>query len=332
VNADVVVVGAGVMGAATARAVAKRGHDVVLLERFHLGHAHGSSHGASRIFRFSYADPAWVAMAQRALPLWRELEQESGEQLLHTTGGLDVGPPAEANAAAIRACGAEAEFLDGAEAAARFPTYAFDRGERVLYQPDAGVLRAEAIVRALVVSAVGHGAELREGTEVLSLTGARVETTDGGIEARTVVVTAGAWAPQLVGLLPVRATRETIAYFPDVGGLFPPLVEWQAPARYCLPDLAGGVKAGLHHAGPEWRAASEPDATVVARAASWIRRRVPAAGPAERAETCLYTNTPDESFVLERRGAVVVGCACSGHAFKFAPLIGEQLARLAIER
>ena len=166
---DHVVVGAGVMGAATARVLAKAGARVLLLEQFRLGHKRGSSHGASRIFRFSYPDPRYVTMAQEALPLWRELERESDHELLTTTGGYDAGHGVEANAAALRAAGARYELIDGAEACRRHPFLALPPHEPVLFQPEGGFARAEATIRALVSSAVAHGAVLREDTAVGSL-------------------------------------------------------------------------------------------------------------------------------------------------------------------
>jgi monomeric sarcosine oxidase len=335
----VVVVGAGVMGAATARALARRGHDVTVLEQFAFGHGRGSSHGESRIFRFSYPDPVYVAMAMEALPLWRELEQETSGELLRTTGGLDRGKPLDDHVNALKECGAECEVLEPEQVEARFPWLGREGGP-VLFQGDGGVIAAAQAVRACLRSAEAHGADLRDETRVTAIepAGGRVtvRTSDGPVEAEVAVVTAGAWAKPLVAPLgidlPTRPTRETVAYFELDEPRLTTLVEWGDPAIYALPSRPGVMKAGEHVAGPTTDPDEEGQANAesVAKLRAWVARRFPRADPAPRyAETCIYTNTPDESFVLERHGDVVIGSPCSGHGFKFAPLIGKRLAALA---
>ncbi|MDQ3914698.1 MAG: FAD-dependent oxidoreductase [Actinomycetota bacterium] len=334
-----VVVGAGVMGAATARALARAGHDVTVFEQFPFGHDRASSHGESRIFRFSYPEARYVAMAMDALPLWRELEAETGDELLRTTGGLDRGKALDEHVDALEACGAECDVLEPEEVRARFP-WLDPGGGPALFQPDAGVIAAECAVLALLRSAEAHGATLRDETKVVSVepqpSGVTVVTTESAVAADIVVVTAGAWAKPLVeplGIrLPTRSTRETVAYF----GLDEPrlttLVEWADPAIYALPSGRRLVKAGEHIAGPTTDPDDEgqADEASVRKLADWVARRLPAADAAPRyAETCIYTNTPDQSFVLERHGDVVIGSPCSGHGFKFAPLIGKRLAAMA---
>jgi sarcosine oxidase len=340
-QAEIVVVGAGVMGAATARALAAAGREVVLLERFRVGHRHGSSHGAARIFRLSYPDATYVGMMQAALPLWRLLEEETGETILTVTGGLDGGVGLDRNVAAMEARGVAFEHIDGAEVAARFPALAGERDESFLFQPDGGIVAADVAWRAFVSSAVAHGGELADETRVLAVRpgddGVEVDTEEGGYLARVTVVTAGAWARDLLAPagvpLAVRPTRETVAYFRiDESLPVPTLLEWADGFGYALPNPGAGIKAGEHGIGPEIDpdVEGEPDEASVARLSAWIRRRYPAANPEPHlVETCLYTNTADESFILERRGRLVVGSPCSGHGFKFAPLIGERLAALA---
>jgi sarcosine oxidase len=335
----VVVIGAGVMGAATARALARAGHDVTVFEQFAFGHARGSSHGESRVFRFSYPDPMYVAMAMEALPLWRELEEEAGEELLRTTGGLDRGKALDDHVAALEACGAECEVLEPREVTARFPW--LDPGEGpALFQADGGVIAAERAVHAFLRSACAHGATLRDETKVLAVepgpAGVSVRTGGATVVADVAVVTAGAWAKPLVAPLgielPTRPTRETVAYFDFDEPRLTTVVEWGDPAIYSLPSGPGLVKVGEHIAGP----ATDPDEEgranddSVRKLSDWVARRLPGAEAMPRyAETCIYTNTPDESFVLERHGDVVIGSPCSGHGFKFAPLIGKRLAGLA---
>jgi len=338
---EFVVVGAGVMGAATARALARAGREVALLEQLEIGHSRGSSHGRSRVFRLSYADPMYVAMAQEALPLWRELEDETGRDILETTGEVDIGEAALANHEALESMGAACERLSPEEAGERFPMFAFPPSKPVVYQPDSGITLADGAVRAFVDSAVGHGAELRERTRVVSLhpRGDRVEVETGGgaLACRVAVATAGAWVRPLLASagidLPVEPSRETAAYF-RLDGPMRVVVDWDlSPLFYALPDPGRGIKAAQHHAGP----VAYPDEVgevseeAIARLSAWVGERIPAADPEPwSAETCLYTNTDDERFILERHGPLVVGSACSGHGFKFAPLIGKRLAELAL--
>jgi sarcosine oxidase len=335
---DVVVIGVGVMGAATGRVLAKAGKKVAMLERFDIGHARGSSHGSARIFRFSYRDPQYVEMAQEALPLWRDLEEETGERLLTATGGIDTGPLVPQHAGALESCGATFELLDGASVNSRFPSLTLPADAKALYQPDAAVIAAERSWRAFVASAVREGADLREHstvTEVVpSSDGVEVGVDGVRLHAETAVVTAGAWARDLLAPIDIELgvvpTRETVAYFhtsmPDV----PVLVAWSDPAFYALPTPLG-IKAGHHIAGPpaDPDQGGSPDADAVARLSQGIATMFAGVAPEPRlAETCFYTNTPDEHFVLERHGMVVVGSPCSGHGFKFAPLIGRRLADL----
>jgi sarcosine oxidase len=339
-TADAVVVGAGVMGSATARSLARSGVDVVLLERFALGNARGSSHGRSRIFRFSYPDRRYVRMAMEALPLWREVEEDAGEELLRTTGGLDFGPAMQDHAEALGAEGARLELLDEADVATRFPFLRPPEGP-ALFQPDAGFVRADRAVAAFVKTAASAGAEVVPERPAVSLRAegrhAVVETEEETYRASVAVVTAGGWARALLGPagihLPVRPTRETVGYFVlDESLPVPALVEWNEPAGYALRSPGQGIKAGEHGTGPQTDPNDEgtPDPASLERLGRWVRSRFPDADPEPHlAETCIYTNTDDESFVLERYGPIVVGSACSGHGFKFAPWIGRRLAGLA---
>lgn len=338
---DVLVVGTGVMGAAAARSLARAGREVVMLERFSIGHDRGSSHGPARIFRLSYDDPTYVRMAQEALPLWRELEDEAGGPLLATTGGFDLGEPSELelHASALAASGAPFERLKGADVHDRFPALQVGPEREVLFQPDAGVLDAKGVWQAFVDAATAAGATLRDGERVLSLGEAaglaEIRTESETIRARVAVITAGAWARDLltgIGVdLPTVPTRETIGYF-RFDAEVPVVVEWADPARFLLPVPGLGIRSGEHHAGPETdpETLGEVDRDSIARTSAWLVERLQGveADP-HVTETCIYTNTADESFILERRGPFVIGSPCSGHGFKFAPQIGERLAELA---
>jgi len=332
-----VIVGAGVMGLATARVLAEAGRDVVVLEQFDLDHDRGSSHGSSRIFRLSYPEAEWVRLAQKALPLWRDLEAECGEILLELHGSVDIGEWG-ANRDALAACGAAFELLDQEEAERRFELR-LKPGERALFQPEGGIAVADRTLLALANSARQHGARIREQARVVAVRDGglevEVELEDELLRARTAVVTAGAWAPRLVDL-DARPTRETTAYFACKRPL-PSLVDGTLAAQiygYGLSAPGLGAKAGLHKSGPrvDPDEPGEPDVAVALEAGEWLARRFPAISPEPvRMETCLYTNLAEDRFTLERRGRVVVGSPCSGHGFKFAPLIGKRLAELATE-
>ncbi|MDQ4004954.1 MAG: FAD-dependent oxidoreductase, partial [Actinomycetota bacterium] len=284
------------MGAATAWALARAGHDVVLLEQFEIGHDRGSSHGRSRIFRLSYRDPGYVRMAQRALTMWRELEREAGEEVLRTKGGLDLGPDSDRHAETLEECGVPFERLDSAEVKRRFPAIAVTPGTTAVYQPDAGIVLADRAVDAFVHRASALGAEVRERTRVTALEvsadGVDVRTEDEVFRSRVAAVTAGAWARGLLAGaridLPVRPTRETVAYF-RADGQVPSVVEWTRPAVYGLADPEYGIKSGEHHAGSDTDPDMEegPDLASVERLSAWIRERFPAADPTPvETETC----------------------------------------------
>lgn len=321
------------MGAATAWQLARRGHDVEIHEQFFVGHMRGSSHGRSRIIRLAYPEPEWVQFAEQAMAGWRDLEEDSGERLLELHGLLElVRDPATSSRDALDARGAEYELLDAEMARERWPIGVPD-GWTVLFQPKAGIVRADLAWRAFLDVAAKEGAKLCESSRVDSL---------AELDADIVVVTAGPWAGRLLepeGIeLPVRVTRETVAYFkldgpplPSVAQLDP---ETRGHAMYSLRDPIHGLKAGAHHAGRETDPDDDglPDLDLLDTISAWVGEIYRDVDPKPLgAETCVYTTTADESFVLERHGRIVVGSPCSGHGFKFAPAVGDRLARLASE-
>ncbi|HYH28365.1 MAG TPA: FAD-dependent oxidoreductase [Actinomycetota bacterium] len=338
---ETVVVGAGVMGAATAYALARRGVEVALLERFEVGHRNGSSHGAARIFRFSYHEERYVRMAMDSLPLWRRLERDSGREILSIRGGVDYGVPALSDHLdALRAAGARHEVVASEEVTDRYPFLRAKPGERALLQPDAGIVLADGTLRAFLDAS--PDVDLREGERVTALRvdgdRAIVETEQEIYSSDVAVVTAGGWAKGLLeGIgyrLDVRVTAETVAYFrtPDEERL-PAIIDWRDPPFYALPSPGQGLKVGEFRVGPEVDPDGErppPSEESIRHMSDWVGERYATVETTpHHAETCLYTNTPDEDFVLDRAGPVVVGSPCSGHGFKFAPLIGEMLADLA---
>lgn len=325
VDVEVVVVGAGVTGLATARALAQAGRDVVILEQYRPGHDRGSSHGGSRIVRISYPEARWVRLAQESYPLWRELEAEAGMQLLELYGTLDLGDW-RPNREALTACRAPSEVLDRGEVERRF-RIRLEPGEQALFQADGGIAYADRALEALAASAAQAGAELREGV--------RADVEEGndtvvaaGIRARVAIVTAGSWAPKLFAV-DATPTRETVSYFAHTEPV-PSIIDTTAGGEpgYALTAPVGMLKAGLHQTGPtiDPDEPGGPDAVLAERTAAWISRRFGDLGAQSGLETCLYTLRENDEFLLERRGRVVIGSACSGHGFKFAPAVGELLA------
>jgi monomeric sarcosine oxidase len=312
----VAVVGAGIMGAATAWHLARRGAEVVVYEQFEAGHDRGSSHGRTRIFRVAYPEPEWVRLAEEAYAGWKELDPE----LLGLYGLIEIAPDRSlTSAVALDECGVPHRLLSADEA--RELGVSLPAGWAALFVPDAGVTYADNARHAFL-----EGIDVRYGS--------RVDDLDA-LDANVVVITAGSWVGRFFPDLPLKVTRETVAYFrqetppPSIVELDEQSAHWM----FSLHDPVHGLKAGAHHAGIEADPdeTGEPDPALVERISAWVAERLPGADPSPvAAETCLYTTTPDESFILERRGRVVIGSACSGHGFKFAPAVGKRLADLAL--
>jgi sarcosine oxidase len=314
----VAVVGAGIMGAATAWQLARRGAEVVVHEQFEPDHVRGSSHGLTRIFRVVYPESEWIHLAQEAYAGWKELDPD----LLGLYGLIEVAPARELTSArALEECVVPHRFLSREQAlayGAQVP-----EGWAALFVDRAGIVLSDAARHAFL-----DGVDVRYGS--------RVDDLDA-LDADVVVVTAGSWIGRFFPDLPLKVTRETVAYFRHDGGPLPSIVELDehsAHAMFSLHDPVHGLKAGAHHAGAEADPdeTAEPDPELVERISDWVGRRLPTVDPEPvAAQSCLYTTTPDERFILERRGRVVIGSACSGHGFKFAPAIGARLAELALE-
>lgn len=352
---DCVVCGLGVTGAATLHALAGRGARVVGLERFAPGHAHGSSHGETRVIRLGYFEhPSYVPLVRDAYARWREIGKLAGAELLHVTGTLEVGAPASTlvggTLAAIRSHGLPHEVLTAEQVMRRFPAFRIPGDYVGVLQPDGGYLPAEASVAALARLAQQRGAEIRLGETIKEIAprraGVRITTDRGVVEADAAIVAAGAWLKTLLPQLPVpiRVTRQAMAWFepldpaPLSAGRLPVfLIESRHGIHYGFPPQAGIIKVAKHHHADEAVDPDTYDTTVNAQDEALIRAAIaehlPAAnGRLVRAKTCLYTMTPDGDFILDRLpGApqIVVASPCSGHGFKFAPAIGEAVADLA---
>jgi sarcosine oxidase len=343
-DVEFVVVGAGALGLGVARALARRGREVVVCEQAGVGHGGGGSKGSARIFRLGYDQPWYIRMAMASARLWAELEEESGTRLLVPTGQVTFGPALHLLVDSMAAAGAPCEEIAASEVAARFPM--LQAGGPAVFEPASGVLVADACLAALRTAAKP---EVREATRVLGLEedGRRcsvlLETPEGRGELRATgaVVCAGPWTERLLGPgagLGLRATLEQVLYVGSEAGAgaAPVFVERSRPWFYGLPvPDTGLVKLSLHGAGPEVaierldEAPVGDDPGLVGELMEAARRVVPELAVPVRTERCLYDNSPDTDFVLDRRGALTIGAGTSGHGFKFAPLLGELLADLA---
>ena len=328
---------------ATARELARRGREVLVLERATVGNERAGSKGSARVFRLGYDDPHYVAMARSARPMWTELEAESGMSLLSTTGQLSFGDGLDTLAAAMTAAGAPYEKLDAAEASRRVP--GIDAGGPALFETESGVLAADHCLAALRHGAEAAGAEVRESAVVTSISddGKRVHLGGGvwTVTASVAVVCAGHWTSGLlesaglgVSLVP---TLEQVAYLAPMSGRQSDVtvfIERAIPWVYGLPaGVPGLLKVAMHGAGPVAHpddSPLDPDPGLLARLAEHTARLLPAhhVEPVST-ERCFYDSTADGDFVLDRVGRVVIGAGTTGHGFKFGPLLGELLADLA---
>ena len=355
---DVIIVGLGAMGSAAAYHLAQRGQRVLGLDRFSPPHAMGSSHGQTRIIREAYFEhPCYVPIVQRAYVLWEELSRAADMPLFVQTGGLMIGAPdsivftgAKRSADTHRL---PHELLSAKEVRQRFPALRPDEDMMAVLEPRAGILFPERCIAAHLALAARHGANLRTEEPVL-----RWSATEGGLEILTIkgayrasqmILSAGSWARELLPDLspPLTVERQILFWFEPKAApkLFYaehcPIHLWQVGAGegrkffYGFPDLGEGVKVAGHHDG----AAVSPDSVSrevapaeVDAMRGLLRRYLPQAdGRLRSATVCLYTNTPDEHFWIDRHPAhpqVIIASPCSGHGFKFSSAIGEILSDL----
>ena len=358
---DVIVVGLGGMGSAAAYHLAARGKRVLGLEQYTPLHDHGSSHGQSRIIRQAYfEDPAYVPLVLRAYKLWTQLERDTKRSLLTVTGGLMLGTPgSDVVAGSLRSAREYQlpyDLLDAADIHRRFPPFTPDAGTVGFYEHRAGFLRVEAAVGAHLERAVQLGAQLQFEEPVqhwqASGDGVIVTTARGQYTAAQLVIAPGAWAPDLLAELglPLTVERQVQFWFEPQGSIsafWPdrfPIFIWETDehlAFYGFPALDRGdtaVKAAIHHGGeictPETirRAVGGDEVAQMRRV---LAKRVPAlSGPCRKQLTCMYTNTPDQHFVIAPHPDhpnVVIAAGFSGHGFKFASVVGEILADLAVD-
>ena len=357
---DVAVIGLGLMGSAALHALARRGADAIGFDPLEVGEARGSSHGSCRIYRrFNFESAAYTALSDQAFAGWRALEAASGRTLLKPCPLLEAGPPGSAIVRASRAAAASAGATGGpatgAEANAAYPGLRLPDDWDAARQESAGILLAEAALRALREAAADRIAP-RAARWTATPRGVLVSTAEDEVLAERVIVAAGPWIGTLVPALAplITITRQTVGWFkPSPPESFAPgdfpifLLEAPQGVIYGFPDFEGrGVKAGRHDHGPvvapdDWH--TPPGDHELAAVRATLETFIPAAaGPILEREVCLYTNTlaadarPDagEEFIIDRLPSdprIIVASACSGHGAKFAPAIGEILASLALD-
>jgi sarcosine oxidase/L-pipecolate oxidase len=370
-NFDYIVVGAGIEGSATAYWLAKNGVKTLLLDQFRQGHTRGSSHGNSRITRKAYDEPQYVHMMQRAYQLWDELEKEVGEQLFKKTGLLLVGAVDGHEIGAVEASMGEHKLpftrLNHQEIRQRFPTLKFDEHWEGLYDPEAGLLKADRCLRAFQDQLVKRGGVFHDGDEVIdfkaSADGVKIRTASGvEFSAKGAAVCAGTWAKSFLdahlGLkLPLQPRVVKSCYWKVekkglyAAGNFPCVLtnydsrksdkEDQMAEYYGVPsDEYTDLFKFCSHTGVD---IDHPDQRDSVDASLYVRK--PAEFLANHfqhvqtkpaiVEICLYTVTPDDDFVLDKHpkhGNVVIGAGFSGHGFKFGAVVGEILGSFLLNR
>jgi sarcosine oxidase len=345
------------MGAAAGWRLAARGVQVVCFDRHSPPHSLGSSHGESRITRTAYFEGAWyVPLLQETFPLWRELERITGANLLTLTGALMVGGvSSDAVTGALSAAaahGLDAPLLQTDELRRRYPGHVISEGDVAVLDKQAGFIRPEAAVEAMIDRVIALGGEVRRDVVVADIAGradgVEVRTDDSRETFDAVVLAAGAWMPQLAAWLPLTVERQVLAWLEIEPG-----ADWLTPDRfpvfirqtqelgdiYGVPTLDGvSIKIARHHDGdatdPDHidRAVSDAELDPLRVFAATYLRGV--TQKVTRTAVCMYTNTPDGHFAIDLHpddARVAVISACSGHGFKFAPVVGDIAADLVCD-
>jgi sarcosine oxidase len=339
---ECIVVGAGLLGLATAWTLSRRGHEVIVLDAYEPGHSHAGSKGSARIFRLSYPDPLYVTMAAESLALWHMLEEDSGRTLLHHRPLINIGQGLGELATAMDAVGAPYSQVEPAAGRELFPSLTISGPG--LAEETGGVLIADDCLKALHDTG---GFEVFTGSPVAEITddadGVSVTTDDRTTLSTNVVINcAGFDALSLFGhrTVPTAAvpTLQQVVYLeplqPDVP--VPLFIEWGERTVYGLPVMGQSLLKLSHHtAGPPYAgrpSIDEDDPDLLQLLHDAAVRLLPSFSPVPVAtERCIYDNTTDTDFIIDRIGNVVVGCGTSGHGFKFGPLLGELLADLATD-
>jgi sarcosine oxidase len=355
---DVIVIGLGATGSQALYQLAKGGKRVLGIDRFSPPHNQGSSHGQSRIIRQAYYEsPVYVPLVQEAYRLWHEQERLSNRKLFIQTGGLMLGAPdstlVRGSRLSAETHALDYEYLDAHAIRTRFPVFHPTPDTVGVFETAAGVLFPEACIETALQLAQAHDATCRLGETVTRVTThqgySQVYTSNGKYTARQVIISAGAWLNQLVPelALPLTIERQVVFWFDHGGGqlrgLQPdhfPIYIWETDDTmfYGFPDLGNGLKVAFHHYGQH----ANPDnlnrqvtSQEVSAIKAVIRKHFGIDPIFREASVCMYTNTPDMDFILDRHPEhtnVIIASPCSGHGFKFASAIGKILADMAADR
>jgi len=359
---DAMVMGGGIIGRLTAWHLAKSSKSTLLLEQHSLNHSEGSSRGSSRMFGETFARDIYFKLARQSRELWRELERETGEKLLCLNGGLDIVSGTDARksirelASVLSSRKILFEVLDGASLHRRYPQWEHISKAHAIYSDSAGILRAERCMSAAILAAQKHGVLVREQSRVVGIKPNSSRevllkmSSSETYRTRKLVIAAGPWMPNILGRLgiklPLRVSQEQTVYFTprNNSNFFKPenfpVWEWEGEEFvYGFPAFENnGTKIAFHSDGHYLKNLREfrrtPSPSVIKRLHSFLKRHIPdAAGEAFGAITCLYTNTPDNDFVIDTVPGIpqiAYFTGCSGHAFHCAPAIGQALAEIAI--
>lgn len=360
---DAIVIGAGGMGSAAAYHLAKSGARVLALEQFHHGHTLGSSHGESRIIRLIYDKQFYTKLMQTAYAEWRDLQSVSGKQLLFITGSVSFSIGGSQYEHTMREVldetGIASEWWDTKHMQSRFPQFCLPKDTEILWQKDTGFLHTSACISVHLQLAKKHGATIREKTAVTAIDWDGdtpiVHTKDARFRGKKIIITAGAWTNTLLAEtnLPLTVTKQQVCYYqPKDTALFQPKcfpIFSEAPTDggflYGIPafgdfKLGRGVKIGHHKRGKPISGKNSPstcdrtpDSDFTAHIDKYLRERIPALGKAAHSEICLYTETPDEDFIIDTHphcSNLLIAAGFSGHGFKFCSLVGRIMSELAL--
>lgn len=354
---DVIIVGGGVVGTSTADVLNQRGLKTAIIEQYEPATEHGSSHGDGRMIRYDYGEAVYVEMVRRSFDGWAEIVRRTGAPLLCLTGTCNFGPSESIHLAELEAnlsaADISCERLTAQQSNSRFPQFHLDSGSETVYQADGGVLFAETAVRKLWQLAITGGTKCIVGERVVDI----CETSDGleissdsgrQWSGRHLVLATGGWSGrwfEALGLsIPLTVTREQLAYFKPSGpvnhlaGNMPNCIDYHTEQPfYTLPQIkVPGVKAGWHHMGKEVDADSSEsvDERNLAAVSSFIANRCPHLDPKPfQVSHCLYTNSSDYHFVIDRHPTmanITVATGFSGHGFKFGPVLGDMIADMVL--
>ena len=352
---DAIVIGAGGMGSASAYHIAKSGANVLVLEQFQRGHTFGSSHGETRIIRFFYDKPFYTELMKTAYSEWRDLESASGKQLLFITGSVNIGKSGNQYVISVRqsldAAGVESEWWDAKQLAKKFPQFHMSNDMDILWQKDTGFLYASECVLTHLQLAERNGAIVRENTSVKRIDWQTdvptIHTEKDNFLGRKVIVTAGAWTSSLLSdlTLPLTVTKQQVCYYK------PTNIEMFQPNNYpVFTEITddgefiygisyfgkNGAKVARHGMGQAYlpdECNRQPDVDYIDHIDTYVKERIPGLGKSTHAEVCLYTETPDEDFIIDTHPEcedILIAAGFSGHGFKFCSLVGRIMGDLAI--